>query len=178
MFDNAGDPIDQLECYCTTTTCGAGMLDARAAVQAAKDQALAATGVQALISVSPANPVAGEAFMLDAGGSLLAAGRTIASVEWSLVDGGGIVTRLAATTPQTSVSASAAGSLRVQLAVTDSTGARSTQTLAIAVGASTAVAATPQDAPLPADSGGGGALGIGWLLGLLIATIVAARRRG
>ena len=28
-------PIDQLECYCTTTSCGAGMLDAGATVMAA-----------------------------------------------------------------------------------------------------------------------------------------------
>ena len=34
-FDAAGKPIDQLECYCTTSTCGAGMLDAGAAVLAA-----------------------------------------------------------------------------------------------------------------------------------------------
>lgn len=33
--DAFGNPIDQLECYCTTTTCGAGMLDAGAAVLAA-----------------------------------------------------------------------------------------------------------------------------------------------
>ena len=34
--DSAGDPIDQLECYCTTSTCGAGMLDASAAVAMAQ----------------------------------------------------------------------------------------------------------------------------------------------
>ena len=34
--DSAGEPIDQLECYCTTSTCGAGMLDARAAVALAQ----------------------------------------------------------------------------------------------------------------------------------------------
>jgi hypothetical protein len=34
-FDSVGDPVSQLECYCTTTTCGAGMLDAGAAVLAA-----------------------------------------------------------------------------------------------------------------------------------------------
>jgi hypothetical protein len=38
---------DQLECYCTIATCGAGMLDAHQAV-------LAAAGVQAHIDVSPA----------------------------------------------------------------------------------------------------------------------------
>jgi serine protease len=36
QYDAAGNPIDQLECSCTTATCGAGMLDAGAAVLAAK----------------------------------------------------------------------------------------------------------------------------------------------
>jgi len=178
MFDNAGDPIDQLECYCTTATCGAGMLDARAAVQAAKGQALAATGVQAIVTVSPANPVAGEAFTLDAAGTLLSPGRTLAGVEWSLLDGGGIVASLSATTPQTSVTATGAGTLRVQLAVVDSTGARSVQALTIAVASAGGTSATPQaQAAAPAAESGGGALGLGWLLGLLVATVLAARRR-
>jgi hypothetical protein len=34
QYDAAGYPVDQLECRCTTTTCGAGMLDAGAAVAA------------------------------------------------------------------------------------------------------------------------------------------------
>jgi serine protease len=34
-----GQPIDQEECYCTTTTCGAGMLDAGAALVAAESEA-------------------------------------------------------------------------------------------------------------------------------------------
>ncbi|MFO1397491.1 MAG: S8 family peptidase [Burkholderiales bacterium] len=34
-YSASGTPIDQLECYCTTSTCGAGMLNAYAAVQAA-----------------------------------------------------------------------------------------------------------------------------------------------
>jgi len=35
QYDARGQAIDQLECYCTTSTCGAGMLDAGAALQAA-----------------------------------------------------------------------------------------------------------------------------------------------
>jgi len=35
QLDPMGNPVDQLECYCTTSTCGAGMLDAGAAVMAA-----------------------------------------------------------------------------------------------------------------------------------------------
>jgi serine protease len=46
QYDSFGNPIDQLECYCTTDTCGAGMLDAGAAVGAAS-AGLAAAGVQA-----------------------------------------------------------------------------------------------------------------------------------
>jgi serine protease len=34
QFDASGNPVDQLECYCTTYTCGAGMLDGGAALAA------------------------------------------------------------------------------------------------------------------------------------------------
>jgi serine protease len=40
QYNLLGRPIDQLECYCTTTTCGAGMLDAGAALLAAESAAL------------------------------------------------------------------------------------------------------------------------------------------
>jgi serine protease len=33
-----GRPVDQLECYCTTATCGAGMLDAAAALEASRSR--------------------------------------------------------------------------------------------------------------------------------------------
>jgi serine protease len=36
QFDAAGNPIDQLECYCTTNVCGAGMLDTYASVLTAQ----------------------------------------------------------------------------------------------------------------------------------------------
>jgi hypothetical protein len=42
-LDSMGNPIDQDQCYCTINTCGAGMLDAGAAVRAA------ATGIPAPI---------------------------------------------------------------------------------------------------------------------------------
>ena len=35
QYDGFGNPVDQLQCYCTIDTCGAGMLDAGAAVSAA-----------------------------------------------------------------------------------------------------------------------------------------------
>jgi serine protease len=44
--DSFGNPIEQFECYCTTDTCGAGLVDAGAAVTAAS-AGQAAAGVQA-----------------------------------------------------------------------------------------------------------------------------------
>jgi serine protease len=41
QFDTAGNPIDQLECVCTLDTCGAGMLDAGAAVLGASNGVVA-----------------------------------------------------------------------------------------------------------------------------------------
>jgi hypothetical protein len=46
QFNSIGNPVDQLECLCTIDTCGAGMLDAGAAVLGASN-GLAAAGVQA-----------------------------------------------------------------------------------------------------------------------------------
>jgi Subtilase family len=46
QYDALGKPIDQLQCYCTTDTCGAGMLDAGAAVLGARS-GIGAAGVQA-----------------------------------------------------------------------------------------------------------------------------------
>jgi hypothetical protein len=34
QYDSLGNPVDQLQCYCTTYSCGAGMLDAGAALSA------------------------------------------------------------------------------------------------------------------------------------------------
>lgn len=39
QYSLRGMPIDQVECYCTTTTCGAGMLDAGAALGGAESRA-------------------------------------------------------------------------------------------------------------------------------------------
>ncbi|MGA0612225.1 S8 family serine peptidase [Caldimonas sp. KR1-144] len=155
----------QDECYCTTSTCGAGMLDAGAAVQ------LAADGVLARIDVAPSSPRAGEAVTLDASGSLLASGRSIASVQWSLVDGGGIVTGFASATDTVTASLlpSAAGSVTVSVTVTDSAGASATtsQTIAIA-------AAAPSTGGGSGGGGGGGAMSPAWLIFLALAAWAAA----
>ena len=71
--------IDQLECYCTTTTCGAGMLDAHAAL-------VAAVGVQARISVSTPAPTAGQPVTV-ASTSVIGTGQSV-SYLWAIVSAG------------------------------------------------------------------------------------------
>jgi serine protease len=60
QFDALGNPVDQLQCYCTIDTCGAGMLDAGAAVLGATNGiAAAAVQAQGLWWNAPANSEAG-----------------------------------------------------------------------------------------------------------------------
>jgi serine protease len=165
--------VDQLECYCTTSTCGAGMLDAHAAV-------LSVSGVQAAISLQTTTPTAGEAVSLTSASTLTAA-QSIATYDWTILNAGttGATITSAANADSVVVSPIAAGSFVIQLTTTDNSGFVSTTTLSVAV---IAPPAPPAPAPsAPAPSGGGGALGVGWLLLLLAAVfslaLVSARER-
>ncbi|WP_428421561.1 S8 family serine peptidase [Methylibium sp.] len=161
---SAGTPIDQDECYCTTATCGAGMLDARTAVRSA------AAGLISAIGVSPASPQAEQAVALNASVSVLINGRSLSGITWSLVDGGGIVSSLSGVSgANASVTPSAAGSFTVAVTVTDNTGAQSTTSRRVTV------AAAPSTG---GGGGGGGALSPGYLLALLLAVGAAWRLRG
>ncbi len=158
----------QSQCYCTATTCGAGMLDAGAALSVA-------LGAQVAIGITPAAPLAGQLITLSAGNSTVALGRSIAGYQWSLVDGGGIVSTIAgANTVTATLQPSAAGSFTIRLVVVDSLGVR--------VGAQqvVSVAAAPVAPPIPSTGGGGGALSWPWLLALCVAAAALApmpRRR-
>jgi serine protease len=160
---HAPNGVDQLQCYCTSTTCGAGMLDAGAAVRAS-------LGSQAVISASPAAPQAGQTITLSGVSSTVAAGRSIATYLWTLVDGGGIVTTVnGASTATATLTPTAAGSFTVRLEVADDTG------VAVAAQQTVTVAAAPPSAT-PAASGGGGAMSWPWLLALLLATLALLRK--
>lgn len=167
-FDPMGQPVDQDECYCTTSTCGAGMLDARAAVQAARAQALAATGVRALVSVSPPYPIAGQSITLNASGSLFSGGASFANASWELLSGSASGPA-PATGAQTTLSTTGSTTLQVRVTVTDSLGQASTLTQSIFVA---------RDSAAPSEgSGGGGALGPAYLLALALAALAAWRLR-
>jgi serine protease len=158
--------VEQLQCYCTTALCGAGMMNAGAAVDAA------ASGAFAAITVSPGAPVAGGAVTLNSTGSFVPAGRTISSYSWSLVDGGGIVTSLSGSSASASVTPSGAGAFRVRLTITDNTGASTSSEQSVTV------AAVVGSGGGGDGGGGGGAMSALWLalLAAAVAAISAARR--
>ncbi len=125
---HAPDGNVQDECYCTTSTCGEGMLDAGAAVR------LASLGVLPRITLSPATAVVGQVLSLGGATSLVGSGRT-ASYQWTIVDNGGIVTAFSGPTNavNTSITPTGVGQFSVRLTVTDDLGAQATTVSNIAV---------------------------------------------
>ncbi|ALT78542.1 S8 family serine peptidase [Paucibacter sp. KCTC 42545] len=168
--------VAQDECYCTTSTCGAGMLDAGAAVAAAQ----AANAVTVQISSAPASPTATQAVTLTGSSAGLAAGRTIASSSWSIVNGGGIVAAFdsGANSMTAALTPSAAGSFTVKLTLTDDQGLNYSNTSTVTVAAAPAPAPTPAPVSTPTSSGGGGggAAGGWWVALLGLASWVLRRR--
>jgi serine protease len=160
---HAPDGVEQLQCYCTATTCGAGMLDAGAAVRAA-------LGFHVAFDVSPAAPRAGDTITLSGERSTVATGRRIAAWQWSLVDGGGAVSGFSGSTTaaSTTLQPTAGGSFTVRLLLTDDLG--------VSVSAQQTVAVAPAPADPPAARGsGGGAMSWAWLLALAAAALALAR---
>lgn len=170
---------DQAECYCTTGICGAGMLDAHAAVLSVL------TSVLARITVSTATPTAGAAVTLTAADSVVPGGRAITGYQWTLTDGGGIVGAFTTATNAATVSLTptAAGTFTVALTITSDLGVPTTATSTVAVAAgvittptSTPPTVTPTAAPV-ASGGGGGSMSDGWLALLLAAVFALAWTR-
>lgn len=172
----APSTVAQDECYCTTSTCGAGMLDAGAAVAAAQ----AANAVTVQISSAPASPTATQAVTLTGSSAGLATGRTIASSTWSIVNGGGIVAAFdsGASSMTAVLTPSAAGSFTVKLTLTDDQGLNYSNTSTVTVAAAPAPAPTPAPVSTSTSSGGGGggAAGGWWVALLGLASWVLRRR--
>jgi len=147
------------ECYCTTSTCGAGMLDASAAV--------AAVAKLTANVYAPVTSTVGSAISVDGSGSVTTAAKPIVSYQWAIVGGTGTAAFTSATNVQTAtLAASVAGTVTVSLTVTDSTNASDTTTATLAV---TDASVTP---PATGGGGGGGAFDPLWLAGVLLAALV------
>ena len=177
--DNGSDPtpvaqcrtpstsIEQLQCYCVTGLCGAGMLDAGAAVAAV-------AGALARIDIATPVPTAGFDLQFSGAASLAAPGATGLQYAWSLV--GGVATGFSSSTNAATATLmpTGAGDVTVRLTVTDSLGQTNS------VNRTVSVAAAPVT-PAPASSGGGGGGGSSgaWVAGVALAAGVlrALRRR-
>jgi serine protease len=169
---HAPDGTDQLQCYCSTGLCGAGMLDAAAAVAAVLPL------VQARMDVLTATPQAGSAVQLSAAASQLGAGRTAASYLWEMTAPGAGVTAFSTAVNAATAAflPTAAGTVGLRVTVTDDLGNKGSAELNVAVAAAPVV---PPVTP-PSSGGGGGAMSGAWLA-LLALGVVALRwamRRG
>jgi serine protease len=154
-------PLQATECICNTTVCGAGMLDAGAAVAAAQRPI-------ALASFT-GNAAVGSTLSLIGSASTAAAGRMLASYGWTaptLSGGATPPTIQSANQPVASVVLPAAGTYTFRLTVTDNIGATDFAEFTVTA----AGGSNPPPPTTPPDSGGGGggtAPGLLWLIGLL-----------
>ena len=156
---------EQDECYCTTSTCGAGMLDASAALSAVA----ALTPPTASVTLSASSVTAGTSVTLDGSASSGQNGASIASYSWAITSGSSLASFSGGTTGSTAtLVTSAAGSVTVTLTVTDSRGVSSStaQTLTITSDATTS----------GGGGGGGGPLTLWWQGGLLALGLLLRRR--
>lgn len=163
-YPSDGIAVDQ--CNCTTASCGAGLLDAQAAVQAAVPPSAAIAALDPL--------TANSLIRLDGSGSTASAGHAVVAWQWQLVSAPAGATLTAYNAPVVSLQATDPGTYVVALTVTDDWGSASSSQ------ASFEVAAAPDDGtgtppPDEPDSGGGGGgafdayslLGLAGLLGLI-----------
>ena len=150
----APSAVEQLECYCTTSTCGAGMLDAAAALEAV------IPAPTARITVDTSALAASKSIFVSAATSTAAGNRTIRAYQWTLLSGQPWASFSGSTTAASATVVLSVDTAPVEIAlrVTDSSGASGTTT-------QTLVAAPVA----PAGGGGGGSVSAAWLAGLLLA---------
>ena len=155
----------QTECLCTTSTCGAGMLDAGAAVTLASTTAAQTyTAPTALVSPTTASVVVGSTVTLSGTGSILGSSGTALTYQWSIPDADSFITLGATTASSVVVTGAAAGTGKVQLTVTDPTSGLTNSTI---------VNVTVTVAP---SNSGGGAANPAWLAALAIAGLLLGPR--
>jgi serine protease len=163
---HAPDSAEQDECYCTTGTCGAGLLDAARAVALTLQPAAA-------IAASTTTPAVGSAVTLDGSASTAHGGRSIVGYQWTITSGASIASFSGpSNTASATLMATAEGMVSVSLAVTDSAGAVAIASISLSV------SATPVEGG--GSSSGGGGSSVLWvaLLGLAVAALRVTQRTG
>ena len=118
------DDIQAIECYCTTETCGAGLLNANGAVVHAQ-RPIASVQVPSIVSP-------GQTLTLDASQSSAACDRTIAAYEWSVVSSSGATPQLGGLDQSvTTVQVPAVGEFTLRVVVTDNVGSQDSAEVAV-----------------------------------------------
>ena len=161
---------EQDECYCTTTTCGAGMLDAGKAVTAAASAATLTASISGSSSVTVGNTVTLTGAGANGGGSI-----QVSSYAWSITSGGSDATLSATSGSSVVLTGVAAGTVDVQLTVTDAVGATATTTAAVTVAAASTSGGTGSTGST-SSGGGGGAANPVWLAALALAGLLLRPR--
>lgn len=154
------------ECICTTSTCGAGMLNTTAAVLAAQRPFA--------IAQAPGSITSGTNVSIDARTSFASDNRTIATYLWSAVSVTGAAPVFAdASQPLTTFQVSGDSQFTLRLTVTDSAGSQDTADVAVATPTAPTPPPTTPPASPPAPGGGGGGGGSMGLLMLGLSALAA-----
>jgi serine protease len=153
---NYTDTSQNLECVCTTATCGAGMLNAASAVTAA-------SGIFVQITTSSSTGTPGQRITLNGSASTAASGYTIVSYQWTTIPSSSDQLENAGQPIATLVVPFSFRSLQVKLSITDS-------------GGNTA-AGTAEIQSAFAASAGSGAFGPELLILATLTAAVLVRRR-
>ena len=143
-------------CNCNTSVCGAGLLDAAAAVQQA--------GAPAAVIAAIATPLPGATINLDGRGSAAVGGSSITAYAWSQVSGASVTLLNASSAQASAALPTAVGTFVFKLRVTDSLGRIGEDTITV-----TSVAPVVAGA----SGGGGGATGWFWGAGLWLLALAA-----
>ncbi len=129
----APDGLAQGECLCTTSTCGAGMLDTAAAVSAALGAAGGAVPTPAIAAFSE-RIAAGATLTLDGSASKAPPGRSITSHRWAITSGASVaLIDGSAGDSSVRLRSFAPGGLSLRLTVTDSAGAQASSSATLLV---------------------------------------------
>lgn len=162
--------VQRAECICTTATCGAGMLNTAAAVNAALKPFGIVTST-ATINTNVAVNISGNT-------SFAAPSHTVASYQWSVVNITGATPTLAdAAAASTTVQVNGNSRFTLRLRVTDDAGV--TDDTDFAMVTSTPPEPQTPSSPIGQSNGGGGGNFDWWLLflGLLPLALPGPRRR-
>lgn len=157
--DAAGNLPNDGQCNCDTSSCGAGMLDAAAAVRSANNPIALIAG--------PGSASAGQSITIDGSASVGSPGIGTITYRWQAT-GDGTATLGATNGPTLNFSATA-GSYSVTLTVTDASGHSDSRTVALQVTGSTSNGGG-------GSGGGGGSVDAEQLLALMAFCLFGALR--